>query len=104
MQPKMVPKAKQKKSLLEFCTWQALPWWFVFVISIYLTYKIGLTFDSPCAVLGVPSPTTRSLVNKAYRRVSENVFAALHPSGLMDGPGNVCSSSPYALTQTSLSA
>jgi hypothetical protein len=37
-----------------------LPWWVVFILAIYGMLKLYAVYDSPCAVLGVPSPASAS--------------------------------------------
>ena len=50
--------------------WKFLPWWFVFLFSAYTLYKMQAVYESPCALLGVPSPVGRREVSRAYRQVS----------------------------------
>jgi len=58
--------AQAKKNSLKF----AVPWWLLFVLGCYGLFKLKLVYESPCAVLGTPSPVTESAVRKAYRKVT----------------------------------
>jgi hypothetical protein len=47
-----------------------MPWWVVFVAGMFLVLKVFALYDSPCAVLGVPSPVNKRSLKKAYRSLS----------------------------------
>jgi len=47
-----------------------LPWWVLFLLAAFLLAKSQMLLDSPCAVLGISSPVTRSKVSRAYRSLT----------------------------------
>jgi len=62
---------KPIKRIRDYFTWQPLPWWFCFFIFGYLLVKFQVEYgDSPCAILGTPSPVTERELSKAYRKLS----------------------------------
>lgn len=65
------PFGDNRKSLREYFQWRALPWWFCFFIGLHFLVRLQYVYnESPCAVLGTPSPVTASDVKKAFRTVS----------------------------------
>eukprot|EP00941_MAST-03F_sp_MAST-3F-sp1_P003332 g3332.t1 len=57
----------------------AVPWFVLFLFFFYVLVKIEHLYNSPCAILGVQSPFTRSSVTKAYRDLS----LCTHPDRLV---------------------
>merc|ERR1719399_2387267 len=58
----------------------SLPWWTVFVFWLFFLVKVQLLYNaSYCAILGLPSPVTKSEVSRAYRQIS----LCTHPDRLL---------------------
>lgn len=66
----------QIRACLRFQTW---PWWVCFIACLYCLAKTHLSFESSCAILGTPSPVSRSDISRAYRAVT----ICTHPDRLM---------------------
>ena len=58
---------------------QPVPWWAFFVLCMFMLFKVGMQAESPCAVLGTPSPVTKKDISAAYRKVS----MCTHPDRLV---------------------
>mmetsp|Transcript_48015 Transcript_48015/g.114119 ORF Transcript_48015/g.114119 Transcript_48015/m.114119 type:complete len:663 (+) Transcript_48015:67-2055(+) len=69
----------QQQQVLQRKQWQLrdyfrvrpLPWWLCFFIFTYVLWKLLMTMNSPCSVLGTRSPVSSSSVSKAYRNLSK---------------------------------
>lgn len=63
--------ATKSKAIGEYFRWRPLPWWLCFFGGVFLLTKLQLVYnDSPCAVLGTPSPVNTSDVKRAFRTLS----------------------------------
>lgn len=59
------------KLLRDYFRWRPLPWWFCFFGGVFMLTKLQLVYnDSPCAVLGTPSPVDLLDVKRAFRTLS----------------------------------
>lgn len=66
-----IPEALQKKNWRYYVRCRPLPWWICFFIGFFLLIKFQVVYnDSPCAVLGTTSPTSRAEVKRAFRQLS----------------------------------
>jgi len=64
-------RAQDVAKLRDYFRWRPLPWWVCYMIGIFMLTKLQLVYnDSPCAVLGTPSPVNSSDVKRAFRTVS----------------------------------
>lgn len=58
-------------AIRDFFRFRPMPWWLVFILGGFLFMKLQIVYnDSPCAVLGTPSPVTSSDVKRSFRAVS----------------------------------
>jgi hypothetical protein len=73
------PAPAVPKTLKSPFRWQVIPWWLSYILAIYLLFKIGLVLESPCAVLGLTSPVTKSNAKQAWRKLS----ICTHPDKLI---------------------
>jgi hypothetical protein len=65
------PQPAEQKRIRDYFRYQTLPWWVCYIVGIFLLTKLQIVYnDSPCAVLGTPSPVGMSDVKKAFRTLS----------------------------------
>ncbi len=64
------PRESIRAFLSRQFSWRPFPWWLTLLLTAYVLVKLQLIFESPCAVLGTPSPVSKKSMNKAFRTIS----------------------------------